>query len=142
MKMRYLVLFGAFVFWLPQAAAALEKAAPVEQVRRATAEIDNVVIRNGILYGEVVNRSNAALKDVRLLVRHVWLWDNEYRPGHDIYSAAEYLPIEGIIAPGESVEFSYAPALPAVEGGHFETKIIVGEFTELPTITAIETDAL
>lgn len=134
---RYLFLvIVTLLFWLPNPAAALEKAESVEQVRRATAEITDVFMRNGTLHGQIVNKSDVPLKDVRLLVRHIWLWDNEYRPGRDTYSDAEYLPVEGIIEPGGSVEFSYTPVLPARQGGHFETKIIVGEFTELPMISA------
>lgn len=135
---RYLLLvLVTFLLWLPNPAAALEKAESVEQVRKATAAITDVVMRNGTLYGEIVNKSDVPLTDVRLLIRHIWLWNNEYRPGRDTYSDAEYLPVEGVIQPGESVEFSYTPVLPARRGGHFETKIIVGEFTELPMVSTI-----
>ena len=134
---RYLIFIGSILFLFSHGALALEKAESIEEVRRATAEIGDVTVRHGTLYGKIINKSDVPLKDVTLLVRHIWLWDNEYRPGHDTYSSAEQIMIEGIIAPGERVAFSYTPRLPAVSGGHFETKIIIGAFTELPMVSAL-----
>ena len=133
---RYILLLTGALLFLSYPAAAVVEVEPIEQGRLTTAEVQNVVLRNGSIYGEVINKSNVPLKDVRLLVRHIWLWNNEYRPGRDMYSQAEYLPIDGIIPPGEAVKFRYTPALPTAHDGHFKTKVIVGEFTELPAQTA------
>jgi len=108
---------------------------PIELVRLATAEVEGVELRDGTIYGKVVNKSSQPIKDVNLLIRHVWLWDSEYDPGKDVYSTSTYLPVAGIIAPGKSQDFVYVPSLPQIPGGHFETKIIVGEFRTVPKAT-------
>lgn len=112
--------------------ALAEKMKPIESVRLTTAEVEEVAIRDGKLYGKVVNKSTQAIRDVNLLIRHVWLWDDEYDPGRDIYSTSTYLPVTGEIPAGGAKDFVYVPSLPEIPGGHFETKIIVGGFRMVP----------
>lgn len=123
---------SAFLFSAPAAGIAAEKMKPIESVRLTTAEVEEVAIRDGKLYGKVVNKSDHPIKDVKLLIRHVWIWNDEYDPGRDIYSTSTYLPLAGVIEPGQSKPFVYAPSLPEIPGGHFETKVIVGEFRTVP----------
>lgn len=112
--------------------AMAAKMKPIESVRLTTAEVEEVAIRDGKLYGKVVNKSTRPIEDVNLLIRHIWLWDDEYDPGRDIYSTSTYLPVDGEIPAGGTKEFVYAPSLPEISGGHFETKIIVGGFRVVP----------
>src|SRR6201989_1203604 len=47
---------------------------------QATARIvslEKVSTADGSVSGEVINHSRNALRDVRLLIRYIWLWDNE-----------------------------------------------------------------
>ena len=52
-----------------------------------------VTIRNltvGVVSGELVNRSARQLRDVQLLIRYVWLWNDEFHPGQDELGEAIY----------------------------------------------------
>lgn len=137
MKLRYLLVAVGTLLWLSCPVLAAPNIATVEEVNRTTAEVQDVAVSGNTIYGKVVNKSSLPLKDIRLLVRHIWLWNNEYDPGQDNYSTAEFVTLEGIIMPGESKDFSLISSLPALPGGRFETKIIIGEFTQLPHRSAL-----
>jgi len=123
------VLLGLLLSLSTVATAAKMKT--IETVRLTTAEVEAVELRDDSIVGKVVNKSPHPIRDVELLIRHIWLWDDEYDPNRDVYSTSTYLPVAGQIGPGESKEFVYVPSLPEIPGGHFETKIIVGEFQPL-----------
>ena len=95
-----------------------------------------VTIRNltiGVVSGELINKSARPLRDVQLLIRYVWLWNNEFHPGQDELGEAIYYTVEGEIPPGGSKPFTYRPAspLPSRTDGHFEVTVSVAGFTEI-----------
>jgi len=47
------------------------------------ATLRNVSIKNGVVSGEVVNKSSDTLRDVVLEIRYTWLWADEFHPGKD-----------------------------------------------------------
>ena len=59
----------------------------LSQTAKSSAEIEPIAIikkftvRDGMVSGEVVNRSANRLRDVQLFVRYTRLWDDEMKPG-------------------------------------------------------------
>jgi hypothetical protein len=95
--------------------------------------VRNVTSQNGVVSGEIVNHSPRTLRDVELLVRHVWHWKNEFRPGDDNPGMASYYTVVEEIPPGGSVPFTYRQLspLPSRGNGSFETMVSVAGFTEV-----------
>ena len=83
--------------------------------------------------GTVVNRSPNPVRDVRLVVSHVWVWDNEFHPGTDDYSRADYYVVPGEIPPGGSVPFTIRPSnrLSEEHGGRYLTKVAISSVAEI-----------
>src|SRR5437867_3155338 len=104
-----------------------ERIVPDDRLARDVEVRDVRVLDDGTVSGTIVNRSPARLKDVRLLVRNLWLWDNEFHPGTDDRSRAEYVTVPDEMPPGGRGEFTYRPATPLAQGrgGHFATDVRV-----------------
>jgi hypothetical protein len=96
-------------------------------------EIENATVTDSAVSGDVVNRSRNTVRDVQLLVRHIWLWDRETKPGTNDPSTSAYYKLEKDIPPGSRVPFTYQPAiaLPKMASGHFVTTVAIGGFAEL-----------
>jgi len=99
----------------------------------ADVELRGVRSTDDTVAGTVVNRSPNPVRDVRLVVSHVWVWDNEFHPGTDDYSRAEYYVVPGEIPPGGSVPFTIRASNPRSEerGGRYLTNVAVSSVTEL-----------
>jgi hypothetical protein len=97
---------------------------PIEKISIST---------NGAVAGEVVNRSPNTVRDVQLLIRHVWLWEQETKPGKDDPSRSAYHTLPQEIFPGGRSPFVYKPSppLPEVPGGRFITSAAVAGFMEV-----------
>lgn len=99
----------------------------------------SVVVRHvqarddGVVTGVLVNRSTRLVRDVRLLVRHSWLWSHEFSPGEDSPGRVAYHVVPADIPPAGSVEFRYRPdpPLPDRSDGRFETSVEVVGLTEI-----------
>ena len=102
---------------------------------RLAANVDLHDVRTGgdAVSGTVVNRSPYPVRDVRLVVSHVWVWDNEFHPGTDDYSRADYYVVPGEIPPGGSVPFTIRPSNPLSEerGGRYLTKVAIARVVEI-----------
>ncbi len=81
--------------------------------------VRNLGIDGDVVSGELVNTSHHLVRDVRLLVRHTWLWDQERAPGEDSPGRAAYHTIPESIPPGGHLSFNVhpAPPLPARSDG-------------------------
>lgn len=98
---------------------------------------DAPVIRNvrvgpdGAVSGEVYNPLAATVQDLRLVVRHAWLWNSERHPGEDSPGQTVFVRIPTTLAAGAVVRFDYIPTppLPARKDGRFETAVEVATFT-------------
>ena len=103
-----------------------EKASEVVSLR-------GVEVKGGEVSGELVNQSQRLVRDVQLLIRHTWLWKNEFRPGQDDPGTAVYYTVERSIPPGQSARFTYEPSspLPSRPDGSYETTVSVAGFTEV-----------
>jgi len=93
----------------------------------------NVEMRDNVTKGEIVNHSSHRVRDVELLIRHIWHWNNEFRPGANPPGAADYFTVKAEIPSGGSERFTYRlpSPLPARSDGYFETIVTVAGFTEI-----------
>jgi len=105
----------------------LESGAASPVVVRAQSSAD------GSVEGTLINNSQHPVTDVELMVRHAWLWKNEFHPGEESPGRVEYFQIAEQIPPGGSVRFDHRPAqpLPLRQDGHFETSLQVVGFEEV-----------
>ena len=95
--------------------------------------VSNVTVRDGLVSGEIFNRSPTPVRDVQLLIRQIWYWNNEFRPGNDNPGTAQYYTVSDMILPGRKVPFTYkmtSPA-PARSDGQAETVVSVAGFTQI-----------
>jgi hypothetical protein len=104
--------------------------------------IRDVRVVGGDVSGVLVNSSGKVVRDVELLIRHDWLWNDEFRPGADGPSRAVYFTVPGEFAPGGHTPFAYHadPPLPVHSGGQFHTSVEVAglvEIGESPTAEAV-----
>lgn len=95
--------------------------------------LENLSVTDGKVTGDAVNRSPNTLRDVQILIRHIWLWDRETKPGTNDPSTSTYYSLGKDIPRSGRVPFTYAPATPLAKmpGGHFETTVTVAAYTEV-----------
>ena len=90
---------------------------------------------SGIVSATLVNRLNHSVRNVRLLVRHEWLWNDEMSPGPDVLNPgrSSYYTVEGSIAAEGRKEFVYRPEPPlrGSSSGTFRTTVEVVGFDEV-----------
>ena len=102
-----------------------------EQIARPL-DVREVVIEDGTVSGIVVNNSRHMMRDVELLIRYGWHWENEFSPGENEPSSAVFYKLPGEIAPGGAMPFTYhrRSPLPYRADGHFMTSVEVVGFTQ------------
>jgi hypothetical protein len=94
--------------------------------------VNDVMVAGNDLRGELINRSDKEIRDVRLLVRRPWLWTRETEPGEDSPGRADYETIPGPIPPRGRLAFTVRPLEPLSvrSDGHFsEASVEVVGFT-------------
>ena len=103
-----------------------------EQTARIVS-VEKVSVTDGSVSGEVINHSKNALRDVQLLIRYIWLWDNETKPGRNDPSVSDYYNLPGEIPAGGRASFTFKPSQPLAKasGGHFETSAAIAGFSEV-----------
>ena len=106
-----------------------------EDVSRQVFVRDVAASADGIS-GVLVNRSGKIIRDVRLLIRHSWVWTHEQRPGEESPGESYFTTVPNDIPAGSSVRFTYRPrggglAADKGPGGHFDTSVDVMGFTEV-----------
>lgn len=121
-----------------QIAAAGERLVPAGMVTEVS--IENVVETGGTVSGTLVNRGGATLRNVRLLIRYAWLWNDERNPGEDGDNPgfAVYHVVPDEIPAGRTISFSYTPvqSLPMREDGRFDVEAKISGFTRVETSVA------
>ncbi len=102
-----------------------------------TVAVADVQLHDGVVSGTVVNRSSEPVRDVRLLIDHVWLWNNERHPGDFSPGRTDFFTVRGEIPPGGNAPFTYQGSpLMDRRDGHFETHVQVTEFTQVGMIAS------
>ena len=111
-----------------------ERIVPEDRLARDV-QVRDVHRRDDTVTGTVVNTTDKRLQDVRLVIRHLWLWNNETHPGQDDPSRADYYTVPGEIPPGGQVQFTYRldRPLPERPAGRFDTQAQVASVVEVPT---------
>jgi hypothetical protein len=125
------------------AAAAADGVVPREELSQKVVVRNVVVDDDGGVSGVLANTSRHRVKEVRLLIRHEWLWRNEFHPGTDSPGSAGYYVVPQEIPPGGSVSFTYRPdqPLPRRSDGTFQTTVEVAGLLEYPDEAAPEAGA-
>ena len=95
--------------------------------------LQNIVIRDGDVSGELVNKSQQGVYGVELQVLYSWRWNNDFHPGRDDPGRAEYFKIDKEISPGQRVPFVHKPSppLPERKDGVFDISVKVISFTKI-----------
>jgi hypothetical protein len=137
-SLRSIGLIGVVVTVLALALTFLPFAARSQNVRSEEETgrilaIDNIVVKDGVVSGEVRNKSNHAVRDVQLFIRYTWLWEDERHPGKTDPGTSTYYTLKVTIQPGAKTAFTYRPSppLPKISGGHFDTSATIAGFTEI-----------
>ena len=97
------------------------------------AVVDKLTVQESNVSGEILNKSPYLLRDVQLLVRYTWLWDDEKKPGKSDPGTSTLYTLPREIAPGGRLPFTFKPTppLPRLSGGHFETSVSIAGFAEV-----------
>lgn len=113
--------------------AGLSQAIRTKEETARIVAVEKVSVADGVVSGEVINRSPNVIRDVQLLVRYTWLWDNETKPGKNDPGTSAYYTLPKEIPPDGRLPFTYKPSPPLskMAGGHFETSVSIGGFTEV-----------
>ncbi len=95
--------------------------------------IENLTIKDGVVAGEVRNRSARLLRGVELFIRYTWLWDDEMKPGKVDPGTSSYYSLQKDIAPGGRLAFTFQPSPPLTQmgGGRYQTSVTIAGFTEV-----------
>ncbi len=95
--------------------------------------IRNLKEEPGSVSGELVNQSREPVRDVQVLIRYDWRWNNEFRPKSDSPGDAEIYTVPGEISPGGSKPFTYnrSQPLPSRGDGYFDTTVSVAGYTRI-----------
>jgi hypothetical protein len=116
----------------PPAAAEAQNVGTGEATARIVA-IEKLAVKDGLVTGEVRNRSNHEVREVQLFIRYTWLWEDERNPGKTDPGTSTYYTLKETIQPGATVNFSYAPSPPLskIAGGRFDTSVTIAGFSEI-----------
>lgn len=117
---------------LEPAPARAETFLPAPEASQIVA-VRNVTVQNDVVSGEVINMSARPLREVQLLVRRIWDWENEFQPGNDNPGTAAYYTVGAVILPGKHAPFTYklTSGTPSRSDGHLETIVSVAGFSEI-----------
>jgi hypothetical protein len=98
-----------------------------------TVSVRDIKASHDMVSGSIMNSSHRPLREVRLLIRHAWLWKNERHPGYDNPGRTERYVFSTEVPAGGSAPFTYmiTPPLPDRNDGHFVTTVEVVGFTEV-----------
>lgn len=88
-------------------------------------EVKSVALRSdGVVSGQLVNRTAEEIRDIRLLVDVIFHWTDEFHPGEDSPGRSVVLTVAGPLPPNGTLAFDLRPnpAIPARDDGRFEAK--------------------
>jgi len=138
MALTYSKLFGGILMWSALFATLLAYPAGSQTVRERSEiasilAIEKLSVQDGVVAGEIHNRSPHMVRDVQLLIRYTWLWDEEFKPGKDDPGTSIYYALPKEIPPGGRLQFTYSPSppLPKASAGRFETTVAVAGYSEV-----------
>ncbi len=88
---------------------------------------------SGTVSGVLINQTGDVLRDVRLLVRYDWRWQNERNPGEDSPARSVYFTVTTDVPALGTLPFRFSPtpALPIRSDGHFSPSVEVARYTQV-----------
>ena len=138
MVLKYFRLFGSALIWSALFAVLFAHSAGSQTVREraeiaAVLAIEKLSVQEGVVSGEIYNRSSHTIRDVQLFIRHTWLWGEEFKPGKDDRGTSIYFALPKEIPPGGRLPFTYSPSppLPKASGGRFVTTVAIAGYAEV-----------
>jgi hypothetical protein len=136
--LKYSRLFGCTVVWLTLFATLLAHPAGSQTVREraeiaAVLAIEKLSMQDGVVAGEILNRSPHLIREVQIFIRYTWFWDEEFKPGKDDPGTSIYYTLPKEIPAGGRLPFTYSPSppLPKAPGGRFETTVAIAGYVEV-----------
>ena len=104
-----------------------------DEISRALV-VRNLKVEDDTVSGVLINKTTLPLAQIRLLIRHTFLWKKEKAPGSENPSRAVFFDVPGTVPPAGVIAFTYKPnpPLPKRKDGHFETTVEVVGFVEAP----------
>ena len=126
-------IFGTLlgVLILPHGATAASTVVRSSEAAQ-TIVINNLTVRDGSVSGTIVNKSSATVRDVALLLRQSWQWNDERHPGTDSPGRTLPFTLGGDVAPNASAPFAFqTPPLDQRSDGRFVTTMDVTGFSEV-----------
>ncbi len=87
----------------------------------------------GGLTATLVNRTNTILRDVRVLIRYDWIWENERHPGDDSPGRSSYFKLTRDVPALATVPIAYVPSppLPSRSDGRFVPSVEISRYTQV-----------
>ncbi|GIW44376.1 MAG: hypothetical protein KatS3mg077_1658 [Candidatus Binatia bacterium] len=130
---RILVGIFAVLCWVPGVSSGQRGRVTSAQDIGAVLTVRDVRVEGDVVRATLVNHSPRRLADVRLLIRHAWLWNNERNPGPDNPGRTETYTLPDEIPAGGTYTLVHkiAPPLPRRSDGRFVTTVEVIGFTEV-----------
>jgi len=98
--------------------------------------VENLQSSADTVRGRIVNETNDALEDVRLVISDRFLWRNERHPGENSPSTAHSFTVRGPVPPHGSIPFEFRrpDPLPDRPDGRFTTDVTAIELTCRPIV--------
>lgn len=120
------------IFILPVHESTTTAAAVTSSEASQEIVIQHVTAKDGSVSGTVVNNASKTVRDVKLLVRQEWLWNDERHPGSDSPGRTLPFTLRQDIAPHASASFTFqTPPLARRSDGRFVTTVEVTGFSEV-----------
>lgn len=127
-------IFAALLGTVSLAMGGADSAAEVVSSAEATRTIviNDLIVKDASVSGVVVNKSDATVREVELLLRQTWLWHDERHPGTESPGRALPFLLSGDIAPhsGTPCVFQMAPLAERSDGRIVTTMDVTG-FSEV-----------
>lgn len=106
---------AAALVFAPTASTAATIELAEDRARTDEVQVMEVVRRGDSVTGTLVNRSDAQIRDIRLLIDMPFLWTNEVKPGDDSPGRSAVLTVAGPLEPRGKLAFEFTPNPPLPE---------------------------
>lgn len=125
------LVIATIVLTAPQIAMS-QRVASREEIASILA-IEKIAVANGTVSGEIHNRGPYSVREVELLIRYTWLWEDERNPGKIDPGTSTYHTLTTEVRAGGNLPFTFTPSppLPKVSGGRYEISVTVAGFAQV-----------
>jgi len=126
------VLFAGMVVLTTPHTAMSQRVASREEIA-IILSVEKIAVVNGTVSGEIHNRGPYSVREVELLIRYTWLWDDERNPGKIDPGTSTYYTLTTEIRSGGNLPFTFTPSPPLAKvlGGRYEITVTVAGFAQV-----------